>query len=289
MILTVTPNAALDVTYEVDSLTPGQSHRVREVHSRTGGKGVNVAKVLTQLGETVISTGFAGGALRAELPWFVPIAGESRRTVTVVSTQDGSATLFNEPGPQVGLAEWTALCREFDRLAASATVVVLSGSLPPGVPLDGYADLIQRSPAPVILDTDGEPLRHGITAGPALIKPNAAELATLLGRAVGSLVEDCAALGIPVAATLGDRGALLSTPDGVWHAAPPEVVAGNPTGAGDAFTAAMARGLAAGEQWPVILQDAVALSAAAVRAPVAGMIDEQAYQEFRKLVTVQEG
>jgi 1-phosphofructokinase family hexose kinase len=289
VILTVTPNAALDVTYRVDALRAGGTHRVDDVHTRPGGKGVNVTDVLTQLGEPVHATGFAGGDLRDELPGFVPIAGHSRRTVTVLSTSDGSATLFNEPGPHISPGEWAALVERFDDLVTNARAVVLSGSLPPGAPLDGYAQLIRRSPVPVILDTDGEPLRRGLAAGPALIKPNHDELTRLLGRAPGDLRADCAELGVPVAATLGAHGAFLSTPEGTWRAEPPRAVQGNPTGAGDAFTAAFARGIAAGTAWPVILADAVALSAAAVNTPVAGTFHEDTYREFADHVRVQEG
>lgn len=287
MILTVTLNAALDVTYQVDDVRPGATHRVREVRARPGGKGVNVAAVLTQLGEPVTATGFAGGELAARLPGFVPIAADSRRTVTVVSVQDASATLFNEPGPVIDPGEWDALLEQFDRLAAQARVVVLSGSLPRGLPPDAYARLIGRSPVPVILDTDGDPLRHGIDAGPALVKPNADELARLLGRKP-DLPADCVALGVPVAATLGARGAVLSTPDGVWTARPPGALAGNPTGAGDAFTAALARGMTHARPWPEVLADAVALSAAAVLSPVAGAYDPVAYQQLADQVRVEE-
>ncbi len=284
MILTVTPNAALDVTYRVDTLRRGGTHRVQDVHTRAGGKGVNVADVLTQLGEPVYATGLADDVLRSRLPGFVPIAGPSRRTVTVVS--DDEATLFNEPGPQISDWEWAALLTEFDLLAARADVVVLSGSLPPGAPVDGYAQLIRRSPAPVILDTDGDPLRHGLTAGPALIKPNLEELTRLLGRKP-DLPADCAQLGVPVAATLGAQGACLSTSDGAWHACPPAVT-GNATGAGDAFTAALARGLRLGKPWPDLLADAVALSAAAVCTPVAGAFDDSTYRRLAGLITVRE-
>ncbi|CAM3430257.1 1-phosphofructokinase family hexose kinase [Kibdelosporangium persicum] len=286
-IVTVTLNAALDVTYHVDSVQPGHTHRVTQVRTRPGGKGVNVAAVLTQLGEPVIATGFAGPELGAQLPGFVPIAAESRRTVTVVSAQDGTATLFNEPGPEVSAAEWTQLLARFDRLAAEASVLVLSGSLPRGLPPRAYAELIGRCPVPVILDTDGEPLRHGIAARPALVKPNADELARLLGRQP-DLPADCVALGVPVAATLGAHGAVLSTADGVWTARPPRELAGNPTGAGDAFTAALARGMAHGTPWPRMLADAVALSAAAVLSPVAGAYDPAAYRDFTDQVTVEE-
>jgi tagatose 6-phosphate kinase len=284
VIVTVTLNAALDVTYRVDRLCAGKTHRVRDVHSRPGGKGVNVADVLRQLGEPVIATGFAGPRLVAELPHFVPIAAESRRTIAVVDAD--AVTVLNEPGPPISAAEWAALEAEFDRLAATASVVVLSGSLP-GLPADAYARLIRRSPAPVILDAEGEPLRAGIAAGPALIKPNIDELAGLLGR-TPTLPGDCHAVDVPTAVTLGPDGAVLSTSDGTWSARPPRPVQGNPTGAGDAFTAALAIGLAHNRSWPETLADAVALSAAAVAAPVAGAFDAPTYREFTDAVTVEE-
>jgi tagatose 6-phosphate kinase len=283
VIVTVTLNAALDVTYRVEALRPGCAHRVEDVHARPGGKGVNVADVLTQLGEPVVATGFAGPQLHALLPGFVPIAAESRRTVTVLAGAE--ATLFSEPGPVITAGEWAALLARFDQLAAAASVVVLSGRLP-GVPQDSYAQLIARSPAPVILDADGDALRLGIAAGPALIKPNQDELASLLGRKPDRLAELRSELGVNVAATLGAEGAVLCTSDGAWRARPPRAVDGNPTGAGDAFTAALAAGVAHGRPWPQVLAEAVALSAAAVAVPVAGGFDAGIHREFADRVTV---
>ncbi|ONI80031.1 hypothetical protein ALI144C_23845 [Actinosynnema sp. ALI-1.44] len=285
-MLTVTLNAALDVTYRVEALRPGHAHRVHDVHTRPGGKGVNVADVLTQLGEPVTATGFAGPGLAAELPGFVPVTGQSRRTVTIVAPDTG-ATLLNEPGPVISPGEWQALLTRFDHLAAHARVVVLSGSLPPGLASDAYAQLITRSPAPVILDTDGDPLRHGLAARPALVKPNLDELTRLLGRAP-DLPSDCTTLGVAVAATLGADGAVLATPEGTWRARPPGPLTGNATGAGDAFTAALARGMAHHRPWPAVLADAVALSAAAVLSPAAGSYDPAAYHRFTTAVTVEE-
>lgn len=138
MILTVTPNTALDVTYTVDGLRPDGVHRVREVRSRAGGKGINVARVLQALGVDVRAVATAGGAtgsavaadlgaagLPAEL---VPIAGETRRTTTVLG-DDGSVTLLNEPGPALSGGEWALLADAVRRHAPE--VLVCSGSLLP--------------------------------------------------------------------------------------------------------------------------------------------------------------
>lgn len=309
MILTVTLNAALDVTYRVPALVPGRTHRVTEVAERPGGKGVNVARVLHALGEPVVATGLAGGAcgerirslLAAEgvRDAFVAIAGESRRTVVVA---DGAgATGLWEPGPTVRAEEWSAFLRRFAALARVARVVVLSGSLPPGVPPDGYAvlvDLTRSAGAQTVLDADGAALRHGLAAGPDLVKPNAEELAGLVGRPVGAAdgtdvvkaVGEVRSLGAREAvASLGSAGLVAATADGVVRRAfLPEPVAGNPTGAGDACVAALARGMSHRHPWTDRLRDAVALSAAAVVAPVAGSVHLPDYRRLRRTAIIEE-
>ncbi|MGW5904741.1 1-phosphofructokinase family hexose kinase [Streptomyces althioticus] len=304
MILTVTLNAALDVTYGVDSLRPRTSHRVGAVHRRAGGKGVNVARVLAGRRRAVTVTGLAGGptgaliredlrgipGLRDEL---VPVSGESRQTVTVVSGDDGDATVFNERGPQVGPAEWRAFTDRFAELVREASVVALCGSLPPGLPSDAYARLISRaarSGVPSVLDTSGAPLLDALDARPDVVKPNAAELAAATGcdDAVAG-AERLRALGArAVVVSSGPGGLLAVTPDGRRCAVPPERLAGNPTGAGDACVAALAAGLADGAPWGDVLREAVALSAAAVACPVAGDVDSAAYERFRTTVTVED-
>ncbi|MFD0110561.1 1-phosphofructokinase family hexose kinase [Streptomyces sp. NPDC127164] len=195
MILTVTLNTALDITYRVPGLRPHASHRVREVTERPGGKGLNVARVLAALGHEVTVTGFAGGTtgdtVRAGLTGvpgvadaLVPVAGATRRTIAVVDERTGDTTQLNEPGPAVAPAEWNAFQEAYEELLAGAAAVALCGSLPPGVPVGAYAGLVRAARAagvPVLLDTSGEPLRRGVAARPDIIKPNADELAELTG------------------------------------------------------------------------------------------------------------
>jgi 1-phosphofructokinase family hexose kinase len=284
--LTVTVNAALDVTYPVSALTTGATHRVGEPVVRAGGKGVNVARVLRALGAAVVATGLAGGAsgavLRAELAAagvpeaMFPIAGETRRTVAVVE-RSGEATLFAEPGPLVTAPEWAGFLAHYRDLVADADLVVLSGSLPRGVPTDAYATLVRAAGVPVLLDADGEALAAGAAAGPAVITPNRRELVA----AAGDL--DPLALGADAAVVSdGPFGMTAYTADGVWTAAPPEQVVGNPTGAGDAAVAALVAGWRL--PWPERLANAVALSAAAVRAPLAGDFDRDFYDQRRTWV-----
>lgn len=288
--LTVTLNAALDVTYRVDALRPGATHRVTEVAVRAGGKGVNVARVLCALGVPVVATGLAGGsagaALRDDLnrsgvpEALFPIAGETRRTVTAVDAS-GEATLFAEPGPHVTPEEWAGFLDHYRDLAAEADVVVLSGSLPAGLPVDAYVALVRGTSAPVVLDAGGPALAAGASVGPAVITPNRGELAA------ASQVDDPLALGAAAALVSdGAQGMTAYTSGGVWTAAPPEVVTGNPTGAGDAAVAAL---VAAWHlPWPDRLAEAVALSAAAVRAPLAGDFDRAFYDQHRAEITPRE-
>ncbi|MFJ8083424.1 1-phosphofructokinase family hexose kinase [Streptomyces sp. NPDC096205] len=302
MILTVTPNTALDLTYRVRSLRPHASHRVSEVVERPGGKGLNVARVLAALGHRVTVTGFAGGgtgraiqerltATPGVVDALVPVAGASRRTVAVVDESTGDTTQLNEPGPLITPSEWSAFQEVYADLLASASAVALCGSLPPGVPVGAYAGLVRTARAagvPVLLDTGGEALRRGVAARPDLIKPNADELAELTGSHEPlRATQDARRRGArSVVASLGAEGLLAVTPEGRWRAAPPARVPGNPTGAGDSAVAGLLSGLVENLPWPDRLARATALSTATVLAPVAGEFDRTAYEELLGRVSV---
>ena len=301
MIVTVTPNAAVDVTYRVADLVPGQAHRVRSVHSRAGGKGVNVARVLARLGEPVLACLLAGGRTGDELldglrdsalPHdAVAIADSTRRTLSVVDDH-GTATLLNEPGPAVTAAEWAALRARVTALAAGAAVVVVSGSLPPGAPEDAAGQLVAAGAgqgARVVLDTSGAQLRAACAAGPEVVKPNAEELREATGepdvRRGADLLRAAGARTVVVSS--GPDGVLSVAPEGCWAARPGGQLRGNPTGAGDALVAGLARGLAAGEPWPEVLRSAVAVSAAAVLAPLAGDVQPADVERLARGVRVE--
>ncbi|MHC3469136.1 1-phosphofructokinase family hexose kinase [Streptomyces sp. 7R007] len=302
MILTVTLNTALDITYRVGSLRPHAAHRVTEVTERPGGKGVNVARVLAALGHEVTVTGFAGGATgrvvqerltatAGVVDALVPVEGATRRTIAVVDEHTGDTTQFNEPGPHITPAEWSAFQEAYEDLLASASAVALCGSLPPGVPVGAYAGLVRAARAagvPVLLDTSGEPLRRGVAARPDLVKPNADELAELTGSHEPSrATQDARRRGArTVVASLGAEGLLATAPEGRWRAAPPGRVHGNPAGAGDSAVAGLLSGLVERLPWPDRLARAVALSAATVLAPAAGEFDHAAYEDLLTRVSV---
>lgn len=305
MILCVCLNPALDVTYAVTELTYGGTHRAQVVGRRAGGKALNVARVLHQLGEPVLATGLAGGAdgaaVLADLAdagvaaEFAEIEGESRRTVTVYDGRH--ATEFDEVGPIVGKAEWRSFRSLYTRLLADTTMVVISGSQPPGAPVDAYAQLTTLAAAAgatVVLDAAGPALRAALASGPDVVKPNRLELAELVGGTLGGLDDVLAASASLVEAgagsvlvSLGADGLVALTPDGSFRARVPSPVAGNPTGAGDALAAAVVRGLRRGDDWPSCLVDGVAVAAASVTVGQAGATDEALAAELRPTVQLE--
>lgn len=294
MIITVTLNPAIDVTYRLPRLTVGEVHRVAEVTSRLGGKGVNVARVLHQLGEPTHAVGLAdhdfGEALARELPaTFLPDLEEVRRTLVVVA--DSTTSLW-EPGRHAADgADLRLLDLIADRIA-DATALVVSGSLAPGVPVDLPARIARLAAAagvPVLLDLDDAALAAAVGTG-AVLTPNEDEAARLLGQPLddpaAAVAELAARHGGPIVLTRGRLGLLAHADGTFWEVRPPAGVSGNPTGAGDATAAGLARGLASDIAWPEILADAAALGAAAVLMPVAGEIDPDAYRSFLAEVTV---
>lgn len=303
MIVTLTLNPALDLTYSIPELKAGTTHRPK-VLAQAGGKGVNVARTLHALGRETVAVlplgGFDGEAVRAELEdagvphHVIPIRGATRRTVTVVE-ESGLATGFNESGPELAAEEWAEMCAAVASLLETvvldtASVLVLSGRLPRGLPDDAYTELIALADVhgvPTILDTEGAPLLAALPAGPAIVKPNAHELFDATGltdpRIAARQLLDRGARA--VVSSHGPDGLTALTADRTWTARPPRIAGGNPTGAGDASVAALAIGLADGSPWPAMLADAAALSAATVLTDRAGVFDAEAYERFRSEIS----
>ena len=306
MILTVTLNAALDVTYRVPRLEPHTSHRVSEVAQVAGGKGVNVASVLALQGLPVLATGLLGGAtgeqIRTDLSArgirhdFARCGGESRRAVAVVSEVDGDATVFNEPGPHVAASEWEAFRLHLADLVQrhGASVVVASGSLPPGLPSDAYAEVVRvarAGGARCILDASGGALTAALGSGPDVVKPNRDELREATGQtdlvAGAEVLRRCGARDVLVSA--GPEGlVLVGRAGGVTRARLAEPLRGNPTGAGDAVVAALAAGMSRGAAPAEVLAEAVAWSAAAVLHPLAGQVRQGDIDRLRPLVRLEQ-
>lgn len=298
MIITVTPNPSLDRTVTLGSpLTRGAVQRVDSVTIEPGGKGINVARALTLAdvpAEAVLPAADTDPLLSGLRALTVPFTGvpvtEPVRTNLAITETDGTTTKLNERGAAVDAGALKALTRCVLNKAQEASWVVLSGSLPPGIPDDWYAHVVSLL-APldcrVAVDTSEAPLA-ALAAGfevaaPDLIKPNAEELADLAGVSAPEL-ESAAAQGDvspvvaasgqlvsrgvgAVLATLGAAGAVLVDSSGAWLATPPPIVPRSTVGAGDASLAGYLRAAVAGAEAPERLQMAVAYGSAAAALP----------------------
>lgn len=198
MIVTVTPNPALDLTWHVDRIVPGGTHRADAGVARAGGKGLNVARVAHAAGAQVVAVATAGGPggeeFAAELAAsgvpaeLVPVAAPTRRSIALVDEHLGDTTIVNERGVALAAKDWDVLTSAVSRrLAAEGEgerVLVISGSLPPGAPDELLPSLIalgREAGAVVIVDTSGPALLAAADAGADVLKPNAAELAEATG------------------------------------------------------------------------------------------------------------
>lgn len=301
MIVTVTPNPALDLTWHVDHLTFGGSHRADAGIARAGGKGLNVARVAHGQGAAVVALATVGGGsgveFAAELTAsgvphaLIEVAGATRRSIAVVDEERGDTTIVNERGVSPADPEWAALLAEIVDRLPTASVLVISGSLPPNAPEQLLPVLIgvgRDAGVPVIVYTSGPALLQAADAGASVLKPNAAELAEATGIAdpidgARSLIDRGVEL---VLLSLGADGMLAVTASGALHARLDAPLAGNPTGAGDAAVAACAVLLAEGERdTELILRRATAWSAAAVLMPLAGDVSDT-WPEIEARVTV---
>jgi 1-phosphofructokinase/tagatose 6-phosphate kinase len=225
VILTVTLNAAIDRTVAVPNFQLGRRHRAVESRTVAGGKGINVARALSLLGQPVIATGFVGGPtgtrvleqLRSEsvLTDFTRIAGETRINLAVIDPTSGEQTEINERGPAVSPEEVEKFVERLDYLAAGASLCVLAGTLPPGAGDDLYARLVKdlrERGLVVVLDAEGEAMLDGVRAGASVVTPNEREAEELVGQEFGDpgdLVH-----GLSELVRLGAGEAAITRPDG---------------------------------------------------------------------------
>ena len=303
MILTVTPNPALDLTWRVPGIHPNASHRVAAGVARAGGKGINVARVAAQQGAEVLALTTGGGAVGSEFAAelassglrhrLVAVDAETRRSMAFVDEGAGDTTIFNELGVNPSAAEWQALLVAAREEARAASVFVVSGSLPPGAPAGIVPALVavaRDRGIPCIVDTSGPALLVAAQAGADILKPNRAELHEATGLDDPSAGAS-ALLGLGaglVIASLGADGMLAIAADDPARsirARPAERLVGNPTGAGDAGVAAVAVNVDRGVRDPEAhLRAATAWSAAAVPMPLAGEISPDHPAIERRLI-----
>ena len=266
MILCVNLNAAIDKTIVVDSFQLGQIHRPKAVKSLPGGKGCNVARALKQFGEAPVVTGWVGGTagqfiengLRQEGIGtdFIYTDFESRTCTSVLDSSNQVMTEIYEKGDAVPPEKVAEMLARFGEMVGECTAVTLSGSLPPGVPQDFYAQLINlahKTSVPTFLDSSKEALLQGVAARPFLIKPNESEVAILAGRELTTTTDFAtAAAAISsryktiVVLSLGKEGAIAAQGQEVIHVQNPQVEAQSAVGSGDCMLAGLAYGFTRG-------------------------------------------
>ncbi|WP_296226585.1 1-phosphofructokinase family hexose kinase [Ralstonia sp. UBA689] len=259
-IVTLTVNPAIDIATSVERMTDTHKMRCTPARSDPGGGGINVARVVHRMGGDCLALYLAGGPvaerlgrlLTAEgLPFeALQIEGETRENFSVTEASTHREFRFVMPGPVVSDAEWQRCLDHLDALQPAPRYLVLSGSLPLGVPEDFYAHVIDMAKAHgsrVVLDASGQALRCALPHAPYLIKPSLNELRQLTGLALETEA-DClqAAQGIAykghahvVALTLGAGGAMLVTQNDVVRAGRVATSVLSTIGAGDSFVGGM--------------------------------------------------
>lgn len=266
MILTITLNPSVDINYKLEHFNLDNVNRVKSVGKTAGGKGLNVAHVLRQLGEKTAASGFLGGSLggfiRKEInrkgieDFFVEIEGDTRNCIAII--HEGQQTEILESGPTINEKESMDFLNKYSKDIEQATYITISGSTPEGINDKYYSQLIEiahKNQKPVLLDTKGSLLKTTLLCNykPFLIKPNQEELGDLVGKTLGSEKEIVLALqekdfqGVEwVVVTLGGNGAIVKHLEKLYRVRIPKVDVVNPVGSGDSVIAGFAAGLSRG-------------------------------------------
>jgi len=300
MIYTVTLNPAIDKTIQLNTLKPGALNIVEKSLTNIGGKGINVSMVLKELGSESTALGLAGGKngryiteelTRAGINNFFSNTGKETRTNIKIMEKDGNLTELNEKGALVEESLVDEFVKEIEARITEGDIIVLSGSVPEGVPVTIYADLIKISHdkgAKVILDADGELFFNGIKAGPDVIKPNISEYirylkkessfdeAVFLGEDILSAriflegVKNLFAQNISqIILSMGAKGAYFfdRNSEEILYCNALPVQVQSTVGAGDSMVAAWAYALSKEYAFEKSVKLAIATSAAAVTTP----------------------
>ncbi len=283
-ITTLTLNPTIDLASEADTVHPVRKIRTRAERQDPGGGGVNVARVVRELGGDTLAIILAGGVTGGFLEQLleeagvpcrsVPVAGRTRISQTVLERSTGLEYRFVAEGPQLSEAEWHSALDAVDEVRDGW--LVASGSLPPGVPADFYARLTARAArhgTRLVLDTSGEALQLALQQGGLeLVKPSIGEFERAIGRKLSDpAAQEAAAMELVqagkarlVAVTMGGDGALLARAEGVLRLPALPVEVRGAVGAGDSFVAAMVMALADGRGADDAFAWGVAAGAAAV-------------------------
>ncbi|OTO71709.1 MULTISPECIES: hexose kinase [unclassified Enterococcus] len=295
MIVTVTMNPSIDISYPLSSLAIDTVNRTDQVTKTAGGKGLNVTRVIHDLGGDVVATGVLGGFHGAYISEelnkagikqaFTSIKEESRDSIAIL--HEGNQTEILESGPTVSSEEQTTFFETITALLQQADIVTISGSLAKGLPTDFYQKLVQAAhteKAHVLLDTSGKSLISVLegTAKPFLIKPNLEELEALLGQrfSLSEMETLQNALSQPlfegiewIVVSLGKAGAIAKHQEAYYRVTIPEIKVVNPVGSGDATIAGFAYGLSQGKTSEDLLKLSMAAGMANAQEKQTGHVD----------------
>lgn len=263
MILTITLNPAVDMSYQLDQLAINTVNRVDDVSKTAGGKGLNVTRILRQLNEDVTASGFLGGSLgdfiKSEVKsigvhdYFVPISGQTRNCIAIL--HEDKQTEILENGPTITKSEGEAFLTSFASYIEHVKFVTISGSLPKGLPSNFYVQLLKiaaNNKTPVLLDVNGSASSVVLDSQykPFLIKPNEQEFADVLGlksvneQQIITAIKTEPFTDIPlVVVTLGQNGAIVKYKKSIYRVKVPTIKTINAVGSGDAVIAGFASGL----------------------------------------------
>lgn len=282
MIYTVTLNPAVDREVTVPDFAFNTVLRATAWQVDCGGKGFNVSRMLRSLDTPSVALAFAGGKSGQLLQEgleklgietaFVRVGGETRTNVSIVTDAHDRYLKVNEPGPTIDASAQATLLERIQALARPRSWWVLAGSLPPGVPADIYArivEVVREAGGHTLLDTSGEALQKGCAAGPDLVKPNDVELSQLTGLPVAGpeqivtaarQLQEMGAARIVV--SLGKKGAMAIDEEEIVEAPAPPIAEKNPIGAGDSLVAGLVWALSRGGSLAEALPWGVACGAA---------------------------
>jgi 6-phosphofructokinase 2 len=286
MIATVTLNPSLDKIVTVEELVMDEANRWTSLRRDPGGKGINVSRVIHELGGKTVAYGFIGGIdgetlkhllQQQGVPFdFTPINGEIRSNFIITDLGTCHQTRIDAPGPHIMRHELQKLVQKVKHISPKPDFLVFAGSVPPAVPADIYRQLIEAAKnngIKTVLDSDNKWLKEGIKAKPNVIKPNVHEAEELLDKHLRSETAIVKALkllidrGIEVAViSRGKEGLIAANGEKVIKAIPPQVDVRSTVGAGDSTIAGLVlklnEGLGIDEycRWAVAAGTAAALT-----------------------------
>ena len=308
MIYVLCLNPAVDKIYHLHDFAAGKVYVGCKPEIYPGGKGVNVARVLSQLGAKVRLIGFLGEAggdiVRNDVEkycecLFIRVPGSCRTTINIIDDENKRETVISEKGPQVdrqmGMLQLSAHIQTF---VSEGDIVACSGSLASGLPADAYAQisrLCEKIGAKCVLDCNVHTLPDSLDdARYALGKPNEDELCAMMGRCVTfdpQKIAEISRMLMPpyekLLCSLGAAGGVLTTEKSVYYAKVPEVRVKSTVGSGDASFAGALFAMDAGMDEVETLRLAMACGAANAMNDAVGSVDKQTVEMLRKKIDVQ--